>query len=169
MQSIASAPDYSRLSVSRDFGSGAPVVISDTPIGDNQFGKVSSATASDGTRIPVRYAVVEGDQITPSNTSDGRRNPEYGDLSIPAIRPIAGNGRVAGLRAAYGQNTADNYKQELLQDTEHGIDPAVIGALKNPILVRVMPKSKVTSNIADISNISGLFCHAGYDCVFLRR
>lgn len=155
MQSIAAAPDYSRLSVGRDFGSGAPVVISDNPISDQQFGKTSFATASDGTRIPVRYAVVDGSTITPSNAADGRKNPEYGDLSIPAIRPIAGNGRVAGLQAAYSQGSAGNYMQELLSDVEHGIDPGVIGMFSNPVLVRVMPKSKVTPNIADISNISG--------------
>jgi hypothetical protein len=155
MQSIASAPDYSRLSVGRDFGSGAPVVILDEPISDQQFGKTSTATASDGTRIPVRYAVVEGSSITPSNTADGRKNTEYGDLSVSAIRPIAGNGRVAGLQAAYSQGTAGNYSKELLADTEHGIDSSVIAGFKNPVLVRVMPKSKVTPNIADISNISG--------------
>jgi hypothetical protein len=155
MQSIAANPDYSRLSVNRDFGSGAPVVISDLPISEDQFGKIAFATASDGTRIPVRYAVVEGNDITPSNTSDGTKNPEYGDLSVTAIRPIAGNGRVAGLRAAYSQGTAENYKRELLEDTEHGINPNIIGGFENPVLVRVMPKSQVTSNIADISNISG--------------
>ena len=155
MQSIAANPDYSRLSVNRDFGSGAPVVISDLPISEDQFGKVAYATASDGTRIPVRYAVVEGNDITPSNTSDGTKNPEYGDLSVTAIRPIAGNGRVAGLRAAYSQGTAENYKRELLEDAEHGINPDIIGGFQNPVLVRVMPKSQVTSNIADISNISG--------------
>jgi hypothetical protein len=155
MQSIAANPDYSRLSVGRDFGSGAPVVISDLPISDDQFGKVAYATASDGTRIPVRYAVVEGNNVTPSNTSDGTKNPEYGDLSVTGIRPIAGNGRVAGLRAAYSQGTAENYKRELLEDTEHGINPSVISGFENPVLVRVMPKSKVTANIADISNISG--------------
>jgi hypothetical protein len=155
MQSIAANPDYSRLSVGRDFGSGAPVVISDLPISDDQFGKVAYATASDGTRIPVRYAVVEGGDVTPSNTSDGTKNPEYGDLSVTGIRPIAGNGRVAGLRAAYSQGTAENYKRELLEDTEHGINPNIISGFENPVLVRVMPKSKVTANIADISNISG--------------
>lgn len=155
MQSIAANPDYSRLSVNRDFGSGAPVVISDLPISEDQFGKIAYATASDGTRIPVRYAVVEGNDITPSNTSDGTKNSEYGDLSVTAIRPIAGNGRVAGLRAAYSQGTAENYKRELLEDTEHGINPDIIGGFQNPVLVRVMPKSRVTANIADISNISG--------------
>ena len=155
MQSIAANPDYSRLSVGRDFGSGAPVVISDLPISDDQFGKIAYATASDGTRIPVRYAVVEGNQVTPSNTSDGTKNPEYGDLSVTGIRPIAGNGRIAGLRAAYSQGTAENYKRELLEDTEHGINPDIISGFENPVLVRVMPKSRVTPNIADISNISG--------------
>tara|TARA_R110000772_G_scaffold118826_7_gene224643 strand:+ start:227 stop:6631 length:6405 start_codon:yes stop_codon:yes gene_type:complete len=155
MQSIAANPDYSRLGVGRDFGSGAPVVISDSQIGEDRFGKVSYATASDGTRIPVRYAVVEGNEITPSNTSDGTKNAEYGDLSVSAIRPIAGNGRIAGLRAAYSQGTAENYKREFLEDVEHGINPAVLSGLKNPVLVRVMPKSRVTQNIADISNISG--------------
>jgi hypothetical protein len=59
------------------------------------------------------------------------------------------------LRAAYSQGTAENYKRELLEDTEHGINPNIISGFENPVLVRVMPKSKVTANIADISNISG--------------
>lgn len=155
MQSIAADPDYTRLSVSRDFGSGAPVVIADLPISEEQFGKTSFATASDGTRIPVRYAVVNADDLIASNTSDGTKNNEYGDLSVTAIRPIAGNGRVAGLRAAYDQGTATKYRDELMGDTEHGISSRAIGLFENPVLVRVMPKSYVTPNIADISNVSG--------------
>jgi len=71
MNSIANNPDYNRLSVSRDFGSGAPVVISDFKLNEQTLGRVDTVSASDGTKIPVQYAVIEAETITPSNRADG--------------------------------------------------------------------------------------------------
>lgn len=155
MQGIASDPDYGRLKVSPDFAAGAPVVISDTVIDEPRMGRIDTMTASDGRKIPVRYAVIEAESLLPSHTADGRTNSQYGDMSVEAIRAVAGNGRIAGLQAAYGKGTAENYKNSLLQDLEHGIGREVIEGMTNPVLVRVMPKSYVTPNIGDISNVSG--------------
>ena len=155
VQSIASNPDYNRLSVSRDFGSGAPVVISDIEINANSMGNVDVVSASDGTKIPVQYAVVPASSLTPSNSADGSINPSYADTDTTAVRPVAGNGRVAGLQKAYQDGTAQGYMQNMMDDPSHGIDPNVIGQIENPVLIRVMPKSSLTPDIADKGNISG--------------
>jgi hypothetical protein len=155
MTSIAAEPDYNRISVSRDFGSGAPVVISDVELNPAQMGKVDVVSASDGTKIPVQYAVLEAGQITPSNLADGSAVPQYADPAFAGIRPVAGNGRVAGLQKAYGQDTAGDYVQSLINDPAHGISPDVISGMKNPVLVRVMPKSSLTPDIADKGNVGG--------------
>lgn len=156
MQKIASGPDYSRVGVSRDMASGAPIVISDFKIDDALVGKTDFVTASDGTRFPVMYAVVDAKGLTPSNQADGTPLATYNNLDVQAIRPVAGNGRVAGLQEAYNRGTAEQYKQELVGDKLHGIDPKAIEGLTNPVLVRVMPKSLVPANIGDISNVSGV-------------
>jgi len=156
MQGIAADPRYNELSVSRSFGSGAPVVMTDTKLPETHLGSYEMTTASDGTQIPVRYAVVEASSVLPSNSHDGSKNTTYGDMSVQAIRPIAGNGRVAGIQEAYNRDTAQKYKQELLADNAHGIDKSAIEGMAEPMLVRVMPKSFVTPNIADISNVSGI-------------
>jgi len=156
MQSIAADPDYSRISVSKDFGTGAPVVISDTAIPEAQMGRIDLATLSNGQRIPVQYAVVGANDVLPSHTVSGQPIAAYGDLSVPGIRAIAGNGRIAGLQQAYNTGTSENYRSELEADNQHGIDPTAIAGIQNPVLVRIMPKSLVTSNIADLSNVSGI-------------
>lgn len=155
VQSIATNPDYNRVGVSGSFGQGAPVVITDTPIAPEALGTISESSASDGTKIPVQYAVVEAGALLPSNMSDGSPNQAYGDQTVQAIRPVAGNGRVAGLQAAYANNNATNYRNALTNDPMHGIDPQVIEGMQNPVLVRVMPKSSLTPDIADKGNISG--------------
>jgi hypothetical protein len=155
MTSIAAEPDYNRISVSRDFGSGAPVVISDLELNPAQMGRVDMVSASDGTKIPVQYAVLEAGQITPSNLADGSAVPQYADPAFAGIRPVAGNGRVAGLQKAYGQDTASDYVQSLINDPAHGISSDVISGMKNPVLVRVMPKSSLTPDIADKGNVGG--------------
>lgn len=155
MTSIAAEPDYNRISVSRDFGSGAPVVISDLELNPAQMGRVDMVSASDGTKIPVQYAVLEAGQITPSNLADGSTVPQYADPAFAGIRPVAGNGRVAGLQKAYGQDTAGDYIQSLINDPAHGISPDVISGMQNPVLVRVMPKSSLTPDIADKGNVGG--------------
>jgi hypothetical protein len=107
-------------------------------------------------RFPVQYAVVSAGSLAPSNFADGTVNPIYQNLNQPAIRPVAGNGRVAGLQRAYSQGTAAQYQADLSQDTSHGISSEVISQIQDPVLVRIMPKSVVPANIGDISNISGV-------------
>lgn len=156
MSSIASAPDYGRLSVSRDFANGAPVVFSDSSLPQSAIvGKESYATTSDGRRIPVKYAAVEASDLLASNRADGSPNLDYVNNADGKLRAIAGNGRIAGLQEAYLRGTADAYKGELASDTDHGIDPSAIAQMKNPVLVRVMPKEEVTPDIGDVSNTVG--------------
>jgi hypothetical protein len=155
MQGIAQNPDYDRLKTSADFGSGAPVVISDKLLSPAQFGRVDTVTASDGRKIPVQYAVVDAGDLLASHTADGRTNDEYGDINQPAVRAVAGNGRIAGLQAAYNNDTAENYRSGLEADNQHGVSADVIQGMENPVLVRIMPKSFITSDIGDVSNVGG--------------
>lgn len=154
MTSIAANPDYNRLSFSRDFANGAPVV-SGGIIPESQLGVSDIAVASDGRRIPIQYAVVDASELLPSNTADGSINEAYGDNQIDAVRAIAGNGRVAGLQEAYIKETAGTYRDELAADTLHGVDAKVIAGMANPVLVRVMPQESVTADIGDVSNTVG--------------
>jgi hypothetical protein len=155
MQGISANPDYDRLKSSPDFGSGAPVVISDIQIPENQMGRQDIATASDGRKIPVQYAIVDAGELMTSHTASGQANPDYGNVTTPAIRAVAGNGRIAGLQAAYNNKTADGYVSGLQSDNQHGIDPTAIEGIQNPVLIRVMPKSYVTPDIGDVSNVAG--------------
>ena len=155
MQGLASNPDYDRLKTSPDFGSGAPVVISDIKIPESQMGRQDIATASDGRKIPVQYAIVDAGSLLTSHTASGQTNPEYGNVTTPAIRAVAGNGRIAGLQAAYNNKTAEGYVAGLQGDNQHGIDPTAIEGIQNPVLVRIMPKSYVTPDIGDVSNVAG--------------
>lgn len=156
MNAIAAAPDYGRLSVSRDFANGAPVVFSDAELpGSAVTGKTSYATAADGRRTPVQYAVVEAADLIASNRADGSPNDGYANGAPGKLRAIAGNGRVAGLQAAYGRGTTAGYKSELTADEDHGIATDAIAGFKEPILVRIMPKESVTPDIGDVSNTTG--------------
>ena len=154
MTSIAANPDYGRLGFSRDFANGAPVV-SGGSVPAKQIGKSDVAVASDGRRIPVQYAVVEADQVLASNKSDGTANVDYGNDQVQAIRAIAGNGRIAGLQSAYANGKASGYLKELSGDALHGIDKKVIKGMKQPVLVRIMPKESLTADIGDVSNTVG--------------
>jgi len=155
MQGISAKPDYDRLKTSSDFANGAPVVMSDVRIPENQMGKTEVVTASDGRKIPVQYAVVDAGDLMTSHSADGLTNKSYADMNQQGIRAVAGNGRIAGLQAAYGANTAGGYRNALEMDTQHGIDQGAILNMENPVLVRVMPKSFVTPDIGDVSNVSG--------------
>jgi len=154
MKGIASKPDYDRLKTSPDFAQGAPVVMSDVEIPAGNMGRTDMVTAADGRKIPVRYAVMSAKDLLTSHNSDGIKNPDYIDVSKPGVRAVAGNGRIAGLQAAYGSGTADKYGKRLLADNQHGISAASISGIENPVLVRVMPKSYVSKDIGDVSNIS---------------
>lgn len=153
MQSIAAAPDYGRLGFSRDFANGAPVVAGGQ-VAPEQMGKADVAVASDGRRIPVQYAVVEAGDVLPSNTADGAVNAGYG-AATDRMRAIAGNGRIAGLQAAYQRGTQAKYQQELAADNLHGVSPEVLARMRNPVLVRIMPADQVSADIGDVSNTMG--------------
>ncbi|MDO2946923.1 methyltransferase [Aeromonas simiae] len=62
------------------------------------------------------------------------------DRGAPIVRDgivESGNGRTIGLKQAYQRGDAGAYRAYLLANaTEFGIDPAVIGAMKQPVLVR---------------------------------
>ncbi|MDV7389878.1 hypothetical protein RZS08_00935, partial [Arthrospira platensis SPKY1] len=66
MQEIAANPDYGRMGFSRDFANGAPVVFGGL-IPESQLGVEDTAIATDGTRIPVRYAVMDANEVLASN------------------------------------------------------------------------------------------------------
>ncbi|MCB1637988.1 MAG: hypothetical protein KDI15_04010, partial [Thiothrix sp.] len=67
---------------------------------------------------------------------------------------IAGNGRMAGLKQAYEQGTADNYRQQLTQDAGRlGFDTEAISRMQQPVLVRRMQGDVNTSKLAVLSNI----------------
>jgi GNAT superfamily N-acetyltransferase len=165
MQSIAAAPDYSRVSQSRDFGNGAPVVISDIDLEGSLArnpdqplavtGMKDFAVLPDGTRVPMMYAVVENGILLTSNNADGSKRSTYEDQTKPGLRAIAGNGRIAGITRAYTglEGSAEKYKKDLIADAGNlGINPEVIKNMSAPVLVRVMPKSYLTPDIADLSN-----------------
>ncbi|WP_373078690.1 LPD38 domain-containing protein [Zhongshania sp.] len=157
MRSIASDPDYDRLGFSRDFASGAPVIEPGADIPAERMGRSDKVTSSRGRKIPVQYAVVESDQLLPSNDINGSANPAYEGGEPGRSRVIAGNGRAAGLQQANIAGTAAQYREALAGDADlHGIDPTVIDGMKNPVLVRVMPQEDVTADIGDESNVSGL-------------
>ena len=152
INAIAQSPDYGRMSISRDFGSGAPVIAYGT-YPPETLGRTSYAITPDGKRYKVQYAVVSANDVLTSNNAQGVKNPDYYSDDVTKKRAIAGNGRMTAMREAYARGTAENYKQELLDDDMHGIDPDVIKKIKNPVLVRIMQPEDVSSDIGDKSNI----------------
>lgn len=149
MQGMASNPDYLRLGVSRSPESGAPMVFA---VGDQASaavatGRSDTAVMSDGQRVPFQYAVMEASDVQPSNFADGAVNPLF-DSAHPGTVKALNNGRTAGLRAAYERGTAENYKRELIADSDmHGIDPAVIEGMKAPMLVRIYAEGDNRTNM----------------------
>jgi hypothetical protein len=150
MAKIANEPDYSRVSMSRDYGTGAPIVAG-SEVDPIRLGRSDTVTGSDGKKVPIQYGVIEASEVIPSHNADGTKNPSYVDPNVPAFRAIT-NGRVAGLQAAYQQGTAEDYRTALLSDDLHGIDRNVIDGMQNPMLVRVMPMDQVNKNTGDVSN-----------------
>jgi hypothetical protein len=157
MAAIASGPDYTRLGFSRDFANGAPVVEPGAQLDPRQLGREEVATTAAGRQIPVQYAVIEADQLLPSNRVDGTQVAEYAEGAPGMSRAIAGNGRVAGIQSAHEQGNAEDYKEGMAEDAAlHGVDADVIRGMENPVLVRVMPTGEITDTIGDESNTSGV-------------
>lgn len=155
MQQIAGNPIYNMVSVSREFSSGAPVIAFPNNISEGQWGRTEMVSASDGSQMEMRYAVVEADNLQVSNFADGTRNTDYGVVKQNVT--IAGNGRVAGISAAYERGTAEKYKADLIKDVDNvGIKPSVIEGMKEPVLVRVMSdRDAGRPDIAMLSNQPG--------------
>lgn len=155
MQQIAGNPIYNMVSVSREFSSGAPVIAFPNNFSEGQWGRTETVSASDGSQMEMRYAVVEADDLQVSNFVDGTRNEDYGVVKQNVT--IAGNGRVAGISAAYERGTAEKYKADLIKDADNvGIKPSVIEGMKEPVLVRVMSdRDAGRPDIAMLSNQSG--------------
>lgn len=149
MNSIASDPQYGLLSFSRNTASGAPIV-SYGPLPDDAYLGVRDYVIDSGEQVPVQYAVVEADTVQTSNRFDGSQNPDYGDASLMNV--VAGNGRLTGLTEAYRRGTAQQYRDALMADNQHGVDPAVIASMQHPVLVRYMPQEKVSSGFVSRSN-----------------
>lgn len=155
MNSIAASPDYIRLRASNDLGNGAPVVAYGT-VPEAQLGRPEVVADNTGKHYQMRYAVVDADTVLTSNDVGGAVNPAYQTAPETEMRAIAGNGRIAGLAAAYQRGSAGQYRADLTADASSlGIDPKVVEGMKQPILVRVMEKSDVTADIGDRSNTAG--------------
>lgn len=157
MQSISANPDPGRLGFSRDFASGAPVVLDAGSTPGAAYGRTDYVTSSKGRRLPVRYAVVEAASLLPSNTADGAKVIGYEEGLPERARVVAGNGRAAGLVAGYGKGKADAYRSGLAEDAAlHGIDAETLARFRQPALVREMRTEDVTADIGDESNVSGI-------------
>jgi len=153
MGAVAATPDYDQMSKGELFGGGAPVVTSDIKLPEQHTGEITHAISESGKFVPVQYAVVEAGALTPSQKIDGTPNAEYSNMGHTAIRPVAGNGRVAGIQEAYAKGNATDYKEKLLQDDTHGISKDVIDGMKEPVLVRVIPKRVLTPDLVAGLNV----------------
>ena len=155
MNAIATAPDYTRLSVSRTTDSGAPIV-SFGSLPDSQYLGDTETVADGSHKIPMTYAVVEADSVLRSNNFDGTPVPAYG-TDPSRVHAIAGNGRMAGLAEAYNRGTAEQYRQDLMADAESvGINPDVVAGMQHPVLVRYMTPEEVTTGFIERSNSSNV-------------
>lgn len=153
MNAIATAPDYTRLSVSRTTDSGAPIV-SFGSLPDSRYLGNTETVADGSHKIPMTYAVVEADSVLRSNNFDGTPVPEYG-TDPSRMHAIAGNGRMAGLSEAYNRGTAEQYRQDLMADAQSvGINPEVVAGMQHPVLVRIMPPEAVETGFIERSNSS---------------
>lgn len=155
MNAIATAPDYTRLSVSRTTDSGAPIV-SFGALPDSRYLGNTETVADGSHKIPMSYAVVEADSVLRSNNFDGTPVPGYG-TDPSRMHAIAGNGRMAGLSEAYNRGTAEQYRQDLMADAQSvGINPEVVAGMQRPVLVRIMPPEAVTTGFIERSNSSNV-------------
>lgn len=164
MNSIATDPQYGRLSTSRTTQSGAPIV-SFGHLPDKAYqGKSETITESNGNKVPVTYYVVEADDVMRSNNYDGTPNKEWNNDNPDQMRAIAGNGRMAGLSEAYNRGTAEQYRQDLMADSEnHGVSPETIKGMKKPVLVRYMPPDRVTTGFVERSNTSDVLVRSSLE------
>ena len=156
MQAIGANPDPARLSFSRDFATGAPVVLAETARSIVP-GRADTITTAAGRKIRVQYAAVEAADLLPSNDASGAAQQGYDTGAPGRARVVAGNGRAAGVQLAYQRGGADAYRQGIAADEAlHGVPAAALAGMQQPVLVRVMQPQDVTANIGDESNVSGV-------------
>ncbi len=163
IRQIANNPDYDRLGTSKTFTDGSPVVAFGK-IPAKAYGKETRIVDSEGKKYTVKYAVVEADTLASSHDHLGFTNKEYSDINnLDTVRAIAGNGRTAGIKLAYAKGKAEDYKNELMADTDHGVNSEYIKGLKQPVLVRVMKTEDVTKDIGDRTNTSNVMTYSNTD------
>lgn len=154
MQEIAANPDYLRVGPSRDMTSGAPIVFGELPP-TALLGRPETVVDGHGERMGTQYAVVDAGDLIASNNADGTAVAEYASGAPGKLRSVAGNGRTAGLQAAYELGTAQRYRQELAGDAASlGVDAQALAAMQRPVLVRVMQGADVTRDMGDRTNIT---------------
>ena len=153
MNAIAGKPDFLRTGASNTMDNGAPIVFGDLPQ-KVAIGRAQMVADGNGQRVPTQYAVVEAQDLITSNHADGSPVAEYANGVDGKLRAVAGNGRAAGLKAAWQRGTAGQYGQELVQDAPNlGIAPDVLAQFEAPVLVRVMDAADVTPDMGDRSNV----------------
>ena len=157
MNAIANKPNPRLLMASPTMGDGAPVA---TDLHGTAQSLIDSGRAVLGDEdvvvtgkreIPVRYAVIEASDLSPSNFANGGRNQGYvtDQGKIVAIN----NGRTAGVIEAYARGTAGKYREAIITGQRaHGIPAEKIAGMKEPVLVRIMDRADVTRDIGDESN-----------------
>ncbi|HET9189799.1 MAG TPA: hypothetical protein VFN69_04425 [Rudaea sp.] len=155
MAGIANAPDAQRLGFSRDPNTGAPMVSAenaDAAIPEADQGKQDVVIFADGRKVPVRYAVVEAEDVAASHQADGSVNPDYEGAPLQALN----NGRVAGVQAAWKGGKADTYKAGLVADAAmFGLDPKAIEAKAQPMVIRLYDAKANFGDMGKASNESG--------------
>ena len=72
MAKIANNPDYTRVSLSRDYGTGAPIVAG-AEVNPAQLGRKDVVTGSDGKKVPVQYAVIEASDVNQYHSEAGKK------------------------------------------------------------------------------------------------
>ena len=151
MQDIRKAPDPERLGFSRDPNTGAPMVGEGRAIPDADKGRADAVVMASGRRVPVRYAVVEADDLAASHNADGQVNPDYAAAPLKALN----NGRTAGLQAAYASGNTDAYRAGITADAAlHGVSAEAIASKRRPVLVRLYDPSANTGDMGAESNAS---------------
>ena len=152
MNSIASSPDYLRLSSGPFLSDGAPVVTDAGDIPQMQRGNRLTLVDAKGQRYQAQYAVVDADTVLTSNAIDGTPNELYGVDGVEAPQAVAGNGRITALNEAYNRGSAGQYRAEFTADPQHGIDQSVIAGMERPILVRLVDENSLPPDIGDRTN-----------------
>jgi 8-oxo-dGTP pyrophosphatase MutT (NUDIX family) len=151
MNRIASNPNPRLMMAAPTMNDGAPVV---TDLEGKGIAKLTGHrdwVVTGKREIPVRYAVVEADQLAASNRADGTKNEDY--AKNPDKLVAINNGRTAAMIEAYSRGTADAYKAAIAKaERVHGIPGKDIKAMKAPVLVRIMDAADVDERIGDESN-----------------